>query len=175
MPEKLWTALAPVENRDADPERFASSAGYLFSPQDGARAIAEIVVGGLLEPQRMQRLVVISKQQAGGLSAQAVVSALVNTGFSAKAETASQRELAAVVQTEIAERLMILAANADATPEVRSIALAGVREVLSAAKRMTDSTPALDRIEQEIGLFLQNPSQNTPKIKPSGAPAGPPV
>jgi len=175
IPEKLWSALAPVENRDADPERFASSAGYLFSPQDAARAITEIVVGGLLEPQRLQRLAVISQQNPSGLSAQAVVSALVNAGFAAKAETASHRELTGVVQTEIAERLMILAANVDATPEVRSIALAGVRETQSATRKTTDRTPALDHIEHEIELFLQNPSQNTPKIRPSGAPAGPPV
>ena len=50
VPAEVWKALAPLENRDSDPERFASSAGYLFSPQDGARAVSEIVVGGLLNP-----------------------------------------------------------------------------------------------------------------------------
>jgi hypothetical protein len=175
IPAGLWGTLAPVENRDADPERFASSAGYLFSPQDGARAITEIVVGGLLDPRRVQRLAVISQQQENALSPQTVVSALVAAGFAGKAETLAQQDLAAVVQTQIAERLMILAANPDATPEVRGVALAGVREVQNAVKNGTARTPALDRIEQEIILFLQNPSQNTPKLKPSGAPAGPPV
>jgi len=65
---EIWKALAPQENRDSDAERFTSSAGYLFSPQDGARAVAEIVVGGLLDPRRMQRLAVISRQQAGAPS-----------------------------------------------------------------------------------------------------------
>src|SRR4029077_20938308 len=55
VPAEVWKASAPLENRDSDPEQFASSAGYLFSPQDGARAVSEIVVGGLLNPQRMQR------------------------------------------------------------------------------------------------------------------------
>src|SRR5713101_6342848 len=81
VPTEVWKALAPVENRDADPERFTSSAGYLFSPQDGARAVAEIVVGGLLDPQRMQRLAVISQQDAKAPSPSSVVSALVNAGF----------------------------------------------------------------------------------------------
>jgi hypothetical protein len=175
IPAGLWSALAPVENRDADAERFTSSAGYLFSPQDGARAIAEIVVGGLLDPQRVQRLAVIAQHQENALSPQAVVSALVSAGFAGKAESAAQKDLAAVVQTQIAERLMILSANPDATPEVRAASLAGVREVQNAVKNSAEKTPALDRIEQEIMLFLQNPSQNTPKIKPSGAPAGPPV
>jgi hypothetical protein len=175
IPAGLWSALAPVENRDADPERFASSAGYLLSPQDGARAVAEIVVGGLLDPQRVQRLAVISQQQENALSPQAVVSALVSAGFAGEAKTPAQKDLASVVQTQIAERLMILAANPDATPEVRAVALAGVREVQNVVKNDAQKTPALDWIEHEVILFLQNPSQNTPKIKPSSGPAGPPV
>jgi hypothetical protein len=67
IPAELWSALAPVENREADGERFNSSAGYLFSPQDGARAVAEIVVGGLLDPQRVERLAVISRQDTNAL------------------------------------------------------------------------------------------------------------
>ena len=175
IPAGLWSALGPVENRDADPERFTSSAGYLFSPQDGARAVAEIVVGGLLDPQRVERLAVISRQDNNALSPQAVISALVAAGFSGKAKTPAQRELAAVVQSQIAERLMILAVNPDATPEVQAIALAGVHEAQSTIKKIPAKSSALERIDLEITLFLQNPNQNTPKLKSSGAPAGPPV
>jgi hypothetical protein len=180
VPLELWKALAPVENRDTDPERFTSSAGYLFSPQDGARAVAEIVVGGLLDPKRMQRLAVISREDAQEPSPSAVISALVSAGFSDHAKTPSETDLAGVVQTEIAERLMILATNSDATPEVQSAALAGVREVQDAIRKdavknglATDAV--LRRVDHEITLFLQNPQQNTPKLKPPGAPAGPPV
>ena len=175
VPAEVWKALAPVENRDSDPERFTSSAGYLFSPQDGARAVAEIVVGGLLIPRRMQRLAVISRQDAQALSPGSVVSALVTTAFSDTAKTPAERDLAGVVQTEVAERLMVLAANSDATPEVRAVALAGVREVQSAVKKNAARGPVLEQIDHEIILFLQNPEQNTPKLKPSGAPPGPPV
>ena len=131
VPAEVWKALAPLENRDSDPERFASSAGYLFSPQDGARAVSEIVVGGLLDPRRMQRLAVISRQEAQAPSPGSVVSALVTAAFSDTAKTPAERDLAGVVQTEVAERLMVLAANSEATPEVRAAALAGVREVQS--------------------------------------------
>jgi len=175
VPRELWKALAPVENRDADPERFTSSAGYLFSPQDGARAVAEIVVGGLLDPQRMQRLAVISQRDANAPSPSSVVSALVNAGFPENAKTPAERDLAGVVQTQIVERLMVLAANADATPEVQAAALAGVRDVQNAVKNRAGRDPVLQRLDHEITLFLQNPQQNTPKLKPSGAPPGPPV
>ena len=172
---EVWKALAPQENRDSDAERFASSAGYLFSPQDGARAIAEIVVGGLLDPRRMQRLVVISEQDGRFPSPGSVVSALVAAAFSDAAKTVTERGLAGVVQTEIAERLMILAANSEATPEVRAVALAGVREVKGVLKKNATRGPLIEQLEDQIILFLQNPEQNTPKLKSSGTPPGPPV
>jgi hypothetical protein len=175
VPPELWKALAPVENRDADPERFTSSAGYLFSPQDGARAVAEIVVGGLLDPKRMQRLTVISREDPQSPSPRGVISAMVSAGFSDAAKTPSETDLAGVVQTEIAERLMILAATPDATPEVQSAALAGVREVQTVVRKSSMANPVQQRLDHEITLFLQNPQQNTPKLKPSGAPPGPPV
>ena len=67
VPASLWRMLAPPEGDRNDPERFTSSAGYLFSPEDGARAISEIVVGGLLDPQRMERVAVIAQQSNGAL------------------------------------------------------------------------------------------------------------
>jgi hypothetical protein len=123
----------------------------------------------------MQRLAVISRQDAQALSPGNVISALVTSAFSEAAKTPAERDLAGVVQTEVAERLMILAENSEATQEVRAVALAGVREVQSAVKKNATRGPVIEQIDHEIVLFLQNPEQNTPKLRPSGAPAGPPV
>lgn len=174
IPEGLWKELAPQENRFGDAERFASSAGYLFTPQDGARAIAETVVGGMLDPRRMERLAVLAHEDANQPSPEYVITALVNAGFSNSVKVGPQHDLAGVVQTEIAERLMALAANPEATAEVQAAALAGVHQV-QAVVRNTMPDAVLARIDREITLFLQNPAENTPKLKPSGAPAGPPV
>lgn len=173
VPASLWKMLAPVENRDRDPEQFNSSAGYLFSPQDGARAIAEIVVDGLLDPKRMERLAVIAHVEKNALSPGTMISQLVIAGFPSTSK--GPEDLAGVVQTEIAERLMVLAADGDATPEVRSAALAGVREVQASAKKGSAQNATLQHLDHEITLFLQDPAQNTPKPKGSGAPPGPPV
>lgn len=174
-PAGLWKGLAPEENRGQDAERFTSSSGYLFSPQDGARAVAEIVVGGLLDPRRVERLAVLSHEDPTQPSPSSVISALVNTGFRGSGRTSAQRDLEGVVQTEIAERLMILAANPAATSEIQSAALTGVHQVQEAVKRSTARTSTLDRLDHEITLYLQDPSENTPKLKPVGAPTGPPV
>jgi hypothetical protein len=173
VPGPLWKLLGPNDNLNADPERFTSSAGYLFSPPDGARAVAEVVAGGLLQPQRMERLLVISQQDSTAPSPSSVISGLVNAAFAHPAN-AAQRDLQGVVQSEIGERLMILAANSDATPEVRSAALSGVISAQKAIKGLP-STRALQDLDHEIKLFLENPQQNTPKPKSSGAPPGPPV
>jgi hypothetical protein len=169
VPAKLWKQLAPVENRDADPERFSSTAGYLFSPQDGARAITDVVVGGLLNLKRLQRMLALSHQDPQQPSPSFVISALVTTGFGS-----SKGDLSEVVQTEITERLMMVAVSSDATPEVQAAALAGVRDVQAAIKTGTKN-PVIQRLDHEISLFLENPAQNTPKVKPSAAPPGPPV
>jgi hypothetical protein len=42
-------------------------------------------------------------------------------------------------------------------------------------KKGSAANPMLQRLDHEITLFLQNPQQNTPKLKSSGAPPGPPV
>lgn len=173
IPAKLWQRLAPSENSGGDPEQFISSAGYLFTPQDAARAVSEIVAGGLLDPRRIERLAVMSREDAGQPSPEEVISSLVKTAFSHPAANAMQGDLLGVVETDIAERLMILAVNPDATSEVQAAALIGVRQVQKAIPQVRPAI--LERLEREITLFLQNPSQNTPKLTRAAAPPGPPV
>jgi hypothetical protein len=123
----------------------------------------------------MERLAVISDENPGALSPENVVTTMVRSAFSVSENTPAARDLAGVVQTEIAERLMILAVNPAATPEVQAAALAGVHQAQDAARGRIAQDPILARLDHEISLFLQDPKQNTPKLKPSGAPPGPPV
>ena len=170
----LWKVLAPPEADRGDPERFTSSAGYLFSPQDGARAVSEIVVGGLLDPQRMERLAVIAHESQGAVSPGEVVSALVHEGFQNESGNDEGAEMNTVAGADIAERLMLLSSDAVATPEVQSVALGGVLDVQKIVHGRTDAS-SRRLIMREIELFLKDPKQNLPKLKPSGVPPGPPV
>jgi len=171
---QLWQLLAPPEPDRDDPERFVSSAGYLFSPQDAARAVTEIVAGGLLDPSRMQRLAVISRASPQSLTSTEVITALIRTAFSgATAGTSERSDIAAAVESQVAERLMLLSADTNATPEVQATALAGVYDVQKVVRARQDATAK--RLSREIELFLTNPQQNLPKLKPSGAPPGPPI
>jgi hypothetical protein len=137
--------------------------------------VANVVVKGLLDPKRMQRLIVLNHEDTNQPSPTFVIAALVKQGFATPTKNARQEDLLAVVQEELADHMMVLAANGDATPEVRAAALAGVHDVQSAIRKSGPGSATLQRIDHEIVLFLQNPEQNTPKMKDSGAPAGPPV
>ena len=68
---------------------------------------------------------------------------------------------------------MILAANDDATAEVRSHAWTAVNKIYGSIK--TTRAGAAGNIARRIEAFMRDPKQNVPKLKPSGAPAGPPI
>jgi hypothetical protein len=68
---------------------------------------------------------------------------------------------------------MILAADENATAEVRARAWTGVNSVSAHVKTAQNGNAAA--IERRIEAFIRDPKQNVPKLKPSGAPAGPPV
>jgi hypothetical protein len=165
----LWKILAPYDGPGfgGDPERFRSSAGYLFSPEDGARAVCELVIGQLLEPQRLQRLITMQQENANALAANDAVTSLTTALFPAGSEN-DKSLLAAVVRTELAERLMILAVDQNATPEVQALGWLGLDAVEHHVAHGS-------RLAVEIENFRRDPKNNVPKLKPSGAPPGPPI
>ncbi|HWG37360.1 MAG TPA: zinc-dependent metalloprotease [Terriglobales bacterium] len=176
IPPGLWAELAPLEtqNRVERTERFRSSSGYLFDPFDGARAITDIVVDGLLNPARLQRLETIRLESAPGtqdLSASDVINALLGQAFPA---TPVSSPLQGVVQTEVAEALMDLAANENAPAEVRAAAWAGFASLQRMLGTQT-KTATVVRLQQEATRFARDPRQFAPRRQPTPAPTGPPV
>jgi hypothetical protein len=176
VPSRIWNDLVQHENRDLDPEAYKSSAGYLFSPFDGARSIAEIVFEGLLNPERLARADSIHHFVNASPSAEEIISALVKNGFPAATganPATKSSDLSGVVQNELADHLMILAADDEATAEVRSDAWTGVSGVYTLVKTAHNANAA--GIAHRIEVFMRDPKQNVPKLKPSGAPPGPPI
>jgi len=121
----------------------------------------------------MERLGVIAHESQGAITPGEVVSALVHEGFQNKSGTGEDAEMSAAVQSQIAERLMLLSSDAAVTPEVQSVALGGIFDIQKIVHRKADASSR--RLDHEIELFLSNPKQKMPKLKPSGVPPGPPV
>ncbi|MGH9518149.1 MAG: zinc-dependent metalloprotease, partial [Terriglobales bacterium] len=175
----LWRELAPLESQNPVQrvERFGSSSGYLFDPFDAARAITDIVVNGLLDPARLERLETIQTQMPGAntLRAHDVITALLRQAFPT---VANASPLQAVVQTETAEALMDLAADASAPAPVKSAAWGGVAALARTLRAQSASQPGndtLQRLQAEMVLFQRDPRQFAPHRAPSIAPVGPPV
>ena len=164
VPPQIWNNLVQHENRDLDPEAYKSSAGYLFSPYDGARSIAEIVFGALLDPERLVRADSIHHFDKDSPSANEIIGSLMKGAFPKQGENSSGGDLQEVVQSQLADQLMVLAMDENATPEIRNEAWTSLPELHAGAA-----------LAARIQLFLHDPKQNVPKLKPSGAPAGPPI
>lgn len=183
IPANLWSNLVQYDNRGLDPESYRSSAGYVFSPYDAARSVAEAVFDPLINAQRFARLDAIHHFQPSAPSTQEVINLLVqnifgiNTPAGSASAKLSANELSSVVQGELADRLMGLAVDDNATPEVRAEAWAGVSSIYARIRlaRATNHSAARANLERKIEAFIRDPKQNAPKIRPSGAPAGPPI
>ena len=170
----VWHSLVQYENQGPNPEAYRSSAGYVFSPYDGARSIAETVFDGLIDVQRLERLNSIHHFEPTAPSGSEIISALVQNIFPAAGTTKSS-ELSGVVQNELADRLMILADDDNAPPEVSADAWMGVEQIHAKLQGTTAHTAGSAALKQKIEMFLRDPKRNVPRVKPSGAPAGPPV
>lgn len=177
VPDRLWRLLAPPVMGTEDAERYVSSAGPLFSPYDGARSIADIVYGTLLEPQRLERIEAIHQEDPSALTARQIIGSLIGGAFGTPV-TGNAAPLQGVVQTDLTERLMRLAVDRNATPEVQAQAWVGLAEVdlqLSHALRRQPENGLLLRLSKELQLFKADPQHNVPTLTPSGVPPGPPV
>ncbi len=176
VPADIWRSLVQHENDDDNPEAYRSSAGYLFSPYDGARSVAETVLDPLLDASRLERMDSIHHFEASAPSSHEVIALLVRNVFANSTRTPAGSELADVVQQELADRLMVLAADENAPAEIRSEAWSGVNQIYARLHGITAglSVTSLD-IERRVAAFQRDPKQNVPKIRPSGAPAGPPI
>src|SRR5437764_4362902 len=170
IPACLWAGLVQYENDGGDPEAYKSRAGYVFSPYDGARSIAEIVLGGLLDPERLARMDSIHHFDSTAPASSEIISALVKNAFGVGAVSSQPKasDLSDVVENELADRLMILAADDSATAEVRSQAWVGVNGIYAQVK--TSRRPAASNIARQIEAFIRDPRQNVPKLRPSTAP-----
>jgi hypothetical protein len=177
LPPALWHDLVQHDNDDLDPESYRSSAEYLFSPYDGARSVAETVLDPLLEAARLERLDSIHHFETASPSSHEVISLLVENVFGGAQAPGSRRDLADVVRDQLADRLMMLAVDENAPPEIRSEAWSGVNEIytrLHGAAAAGRSSTSIE-IERKIAAFRRDPKQNVPRTSPSGAPAGPPI
>ncbi len=156
-------------------EGFPARAGaQTFDPVAAAGIAADLAISGLLDPIRAQRLVVQGARDRGAPDFLEVVSRLVAAAWKpGPAVDRYGRALQDEVQNLVVNRLKGLAANEDASTEVRAEATAGLRAILTVARTRTSAHAAAAR--DDIERFFRRPEPTEKRTAPLPPPAGEPI
>ena len=128
----------PVNNTNSPVgELFRGRTDPAFDELSAARTLAQMIVDGILQRERAARLVAFASRGANMLTLGETIDSLVARTWDASDAGAPAKLVALrrVSQRAVADRLLALAADADASPEVRAMA-----EYQSARRRATAQT-----------------------------------
>ena len=124
IPDTVLTLLAPGAAEYTPPgEPFRSRTRPAFDELGAARTLAQMVVDALLQRDRAGRLVEFARREPDALTLGAVMDSLVARTW--RVEPAVSEKLAAlrrVASRAVVDRLLALAADQQAAPEVRAMA-----------------------------------------------------
>ncbi|HJQ71341.1 MAG TPA: zinc-dependent metalloprotease [Blastocatellia bacterium] len=160
-------------------ELFTKRTDPVFDPIASATVAADFAISGLIQHQRAARLVEFHARDRANPDFKEVVDALINrTWKSAAARDSYQAAISRAVQSLAVTRLMDLAANADAAPQVRATATEALRDLSEYLKTPSqDSTVAAHRraTRDDIERFLTRPDQPRKQTAPIPQPPGDPI
>jgi predicted Zn-dependent protease len=161
-------------------ELFSKRTNPIFDPIGAAEIAADMAISSLLEPSRAARLINFNARNKDNPHFREVVDALLKATWKMPLPiNANQAAVARAEQSLTVTRLMDLAANANAQPQVRATATEALRTLQATLKRTpaTGDTAAHYRATlDDIERFLTRPDaprkQTAPLPNPPGDPIG---
>jgi uncharacterized protein DUF4953/uncharacterized protein DUF5117 len=185
VPERVLRLLAPVPPGYAGGDRsFGSAAGPAFDQVGIARGLATSVVGAILAPPRVARLVAFAARDPQAPGVTEVVERIITRTWGAPATPARLGALRRALERAVADELVGLAGNERATPDARAAAEWGLRRIQRMAAGPVTPAPNADTqahralVAADIDRFLsrRDPgvARNRPLPPPSGTPIGKP-
>jgi hypothetical protein len=161
-------------------ELFPKHTSPAFDPVAAATVSADLAVSALLEPHRAARLMQYHSLDASNPDFKDVAGELVTRTWRASAprdpyHAAIQR----AVQSLVVERLMDLAADAEASTQVRAVATELLRSLYLGETANTTGDEATDThlraTHEEIERFLARPAEPRRRTPPPQTPPGDPI
>jgi hypothetical protein len=120
IPDTVLTLFSP--RLDANVELLGSRTDPAFDELGAARTLAQMIVDGILQRERAARMVQYSAR-LGGYSLQDAIADLVKGTWGAAAPASGKlAAIQRVTQRAVSDRLILLAADKEAAPEVRAVA-----------------------------------------------------
>ena len=191
IPDTVITLLAPrpagfegaVNNTNSPVgELFRGRTDPAFDELSAARTLAQMIVDGILQRERAARLVAFASRGANMLTLGEAIDSLVarTWGTRAAGESAKNVALRRVTQRAVADRLLMLAADADASPEVRAMAEYQIGRLRALAQRNAGAGDTMNRAHWSLiaGDFArwtdrrELPRPTTALAAPPGDPFG---
>jgi hypothetical protein len=181
IPPRLLKLIPPraFGYRGGLAELFATRTDPVFDPIAAATVAADLAVSGLLEPHRAARLIEFHALEAGNPDFSEVINALLARTWKAPMpRDPYHAAIARAVQSLTVSRLMDLAADPEASPQVRADATEGLRHlsVMLAATPAPGGNSAHRRATRDdIERFLARPDATRKQTAPLAPPPGDPI
>ncbi|MDT5262562.1 MAG: hypothetical protein QOC61_1566, partial [Acidobacteriota bacterium] len=160
-------------------ELFEKRTDPAFDPLAAATIAADLAVSALLEPHRAARLNEFHALDPANPDFMEIATALVEHTWRTPVPTdAYHAAVRRGVQSLVVTRLMDLAANADASSQVRAVATAHLRGLLNdtATPTRDEATSAhLAATHDDIERFLARPAEPRKRTPPLATPPGDPI
>lgn len=181
IPENILKLLPPTAYgyRSERSELFPKRTNPIFDAIGAAEIAADLTISGLLEPNRAARMVDFNSRNKQNPHFREVVEALMKATWGTPVSVnANQAAIQRAVQSLMVARLMDLAANGNAQPQVRSTATEVLRTLQATLKRSPAKGEAgahyratIDDIER----FLTRPDSPRRQTAPLNTPPGDPI
>jgi hypothetical protein len=127
----------PVNNSNSPVgELFRGRTDPAFDELSAARTLSQMIVDGILQRERAGRLVTFATRDANMLTLGETIDSLIARTWNARDAGASPKLVALrrVTQRALADRLLLLAADAEALPEVRAVAEYTIKQLRGVAQ-----------------------------------------
>lgn len=176
LPESALALLLPrPAGHPPNLETLASSAAPAFDPLAAAATAADMVVQGLLRPERAARLIDFHRRDPKLPAFEEVLDALLKASFAPGKEDSRLGEIRRVVQWVVVRRMIGLSSDPAASAGVRSRVDGEVRALLGRLKAA--ATPHTVFLAEEIERYLERPEVDPgrrpmPPPPPPGQPIG---
>ncbi len=147
IPDTIISLLAPRPfSFGGSVELFGSRTRPIFDELGAARTLAQMVVDVVLQRERAARLIQFASRGENPLTLTELIDRLSATWSAASSsESRKNAALRRVTQRSVADRLMLLAADKEASPEVRSVVELKMTALRNRARSLSGSGAELDR------------------------------
>ena len=161
-------------------ELFTKRTEPVFDPIASATVAADLAISGLLQPQRAARMVEFHARDRANPDFKDVVDALILRTWktATPSKDAYQAAIARAVESLTITRLMDVAANNEAAPQVRAVATQALRELsamLGATATATADVAHRRAARDDIERFLTRPDAPRKQTTPLNGPPGDPI